>query len=397
MARSDIPTLLSLDQYAEILGLDPYAFNQMYCAKFPLSRVQNFLYYQHNSIKTSGRAFRDLIAMHIAEAEQLIADRSAVWPAPKYITDEQKPYLTPRLLPTAYPSYGRQIVHTDWKMFIAGGQRAVVLLAEDVDLAVSYEDLDGDGWAEHIQFSITVADASGYLPSEIAVFPADSDTDEEYRIRHVTVKIVGNTITITGGVCVFINPDLWELNVPINGDLMTSYLDAVDVYRVYTESNDLYPPAEFGWEDVTQGTAYATSQGVLQPVKPKEGLVNLVPAEWDATTGAWSPQACGVIMGSRPPDVVRYYYLAGWATSRQGRMCAPFDRAVAALATARLPMPISGGGESIDKIFQYWQEMPSADRRPSYLESACPFGQQRGALEAWRIAISMEDLAGFSV
>jgi len=395
MALTNTPTLMSLDQYAEILQRQPDHFNQAYSLAFPVHLSSSAVFYQYGW-NHDGHVSRDQIARTIAEAEQIIANELGYWPAPKYVTNEQTPHVYPRTSPlAAYCIMTKPDVNLRWGHFLAGGCRALLPIEAGVDITSARTDTDDDGWDESFSFDVVHADASSWAESSIGVFAADDPTDEQHRIRHLTVAIDGDTITISGRASLFIKMVEWNKNVALNGDDDSIYLEAVDVYRIYTISDEDNPPVEFGWESRTEATQYATSQGVLQAVELASSRVGVVPAEWDATTEVWTRYSSPSIALCTPPKVVRYNYLAGWPRDSQGRVAPPLDRAIAALATARLTGPISGGGESIDKIYPYWQEVPTG--KTVYATQVCPFGPQRGAWDAWNTVQSMLQADGFSL
>jgi len=395
MAITRTSTLLSLDQYADIMQLHPDHFNQVFSSGQAVRLAGGFLYYQYGW-NHDGHVSRDQIARAIAEAERLIATELGFWPAPKYITNEQEQYTSPRVFPPErYSQGGRQVVQLKWGQFVAAGWRTTALIEAGVDITAARTDTDGDDWAETVTFSVTHASASSWLPKEIGVFAAGDTPDDLHRIRDLTVSIDDTTITVTGRVSKFVKMAKWETNKGLDGDDADIFLASVDVYRIYTIDDDDNPPVEFGWEKQTEPTQYGIVAGTLQPVKAETSLVSLVPSTWDEDTEAWVPLCSGSVLMYGSPKVVRYNYLAGWATDAQGRMAPPLDRAVAALATARLPGPITCGGESIDKIYNYWQEVPT--RETAQGRRLCPFGPQRGAWEAWETVQSMRQVNGFSL
>jgi len=87
MARSDFETLLPLDSYARIIGVDPRHFNQVYCESFPDRRGEDLVWFQDHWPQP-GRASRDDVAIAIAEAEELIAEVLGFYVAPKYTVNE---------------------------------------------------------------------------------------------------------------------------------------------------------------------------------------------------------------------------------------------------------------------------------------------------------------------
>jgi hypothetical protein len=374
---------MPLDQYADIIGLDPRHFNQMVTETFPDKRGAVSVFYQQRWMQP-GKAARDDIARSIADAERMIANWLRIWPAPNFVESEVHPYPRGGSLPSTYGGlfcpeavYGRRpTINLRWLYFIAGGMRRVDLLKEDV--AVTYDDEDGDGWDEIATASLAVPSTSGWLPYEIAVFPAGSlSTAVQHQIRNLDISFLGGTIGIRGQAPWFVLPSLWDRRTFINGDDAAVFLDKVDVYRIYTYSSQGMPPVTFGWQSTDYATAFAESYGVIQPWESEKGIVSVQPAVWADPT--WT--VSNYFSSLRLPDLVKLNYLCGWPCDAQGRVDAPFARAIASLATARLTSPITGGGESVDGIYNYWQSYPV---EPNNAQVGCPFGMQNGAWEAWR-------------
>ena len=404
MARSVVPTLMPLDQYAELLGLDPRHFNQVSCRAFPDTRSGGNIIYERQWQKP-GRASRYEIAQAIASSEQLIAQWLHYWPGPKYIADEVAPFpqgsptaLGPQAYPFLYPCTSgivRPTVNAKWFRFLAGGKRRTTLI--EAGVTITYDDDDGDGWDEMVTITLTVADTSILDPEEIGVFPPTAKTQNDNdRIRCLDVTFTdATTIVIRGQSAWFVVPALWNTAKKdgfVDGDDVASFLDEVDVYRIYTESNESYPPVEFGWQSSTHVTAFEIQYGVLQSWNPELGILTFHPATWDSTVGAWE---LSTYTKCRFPSLMRLSYLAGWPSDGTGRLSEPFASAVAALATARLTSPISEGAESVEKIFNYWQERIT-DPLPQQV--ACPFGLRYGAWEAWQVVVqNMNQTDGFSV
>jgi len=388
MARSQTITLLSLDQYAEILGLDPRHFNQLVSTAIPVNNAYN-VWYQHQW-QNRGTASREDIAKAIATAERMIAEVTGFWPAPKYITQEDHPFPTHRIpsWENEYLPDRRMTVNLKWKRFIAGGHRCVTPIEEGVDISSSRVDLDGDDFAEIMRFTITIAGASDWQPKEIAVFPTTANNlDEREQIRNLTVTISGDDITIEGQSAWFVVPQLWEAPPPhnfIDGDDPDSYLNEVDVYRIYTCSDLDHPPVRYGYQSSETGyaTAFGEYYGIIQTYLSEIGQVSIAPATWDADNERWDISPTQFCSGY--PDLLRLSYLAGWTSDDQGKMQYPFARAVAALATSLLLSPITGGGESIKGIYQAWQEPPDPDAS-TFVRKNCPFGDKLGAWEAWNL------------
>lgn len=391
MAIAEVSTLLSLDHYAAILGIDPRHFNQMYCVDFPDQGGCSCVWFQYDWMD-AGHASRDELARAIAQAESMIAEFVGFWPAPKYIEAEHLLYpkrrqyvsadgvwVQPQLLPNRYKN-----LQTHWGRFVEGGRRATESI--EAGAAVTLSNPDGDDYDELATVEVTYTGSATLREKDIGVFFAgvDASTDRS-RLRNLNVAIAGNVITITGYSAQFTDPALWENDDSIDGDLAASYVATVDVYRVYTEyQNTSNAPVMFVWQTTpTSGLGAAVSMGydygVLQPWDTKPGVVTPIPATWNVTAAEWRT---GSFSGNEP-HMAYLWYLAGWVTDTQGRMTAPFARAVAALATSLLHEPICGCGRA-EKMSSWWQGYPNPrEDVTSYRQLDCPWGSKRGAWEAY--------------
>lgn len=378
MARADIATLLSLDQYAQIIGADPRHFNQLTCTAFPELNGMKDVWYQQSWMRV-GHASRQDVARSIAEAEYLIAEVMGMWPAPMYIEGEVAEWRTPRLYAGAYPPTSWPRVFPKWRNFVAGGWRAASLVADDVDISLAYQDLDGDGWKEVISFSEVITGASGWPVSEIGIYAHGDEPNEANRIRFLQVKIASDdTVTIFGQAPQFVLPALWSNKSFIDGDDPSVFLQSVDIYRVYTVSNDTNPGGVLRWFNppaLTQEGQFAS----LGDYNPISASVAAIPVAWSATLNAWVVNSfCSAV---RRPTSISLNYLSGFPLTAAGTVHPTLATAIAALATARLTSPISGGGESIEGIFPSWQEIPEKNTYPM---RECPFGIRYGSWQAWQ-------------
>jgi hypothetical protein len=186
MARADIYTGLSIDEWARIDAINPCAWNQ----------VQNPLNAPHNACDDiwlqngySGGADRILgredVARAIAAAEELIAYRCGFWTYPKYFNDE---------VSWPHPKRGYQFLlptlQTNWGYVITPGIHAQAVI--DACAPITYTDEDGDGVDDTATITITAAQmlAQSATIAEINLYPPTSyfidvcgQYTEEWRIR----------------------------------------------------------------------------------------------------------------------------------------------------------------------------------------------------------------------
>lgn len=389
MARARTPTLMSLDQYAEVVGLNPVHFNQIVCAAFPEEQACRSVWFQYQW-QQPGRASREALATAIAQAERRIADKIRFWPAPKYFTDERHRYPVQRVTPTLYNPSMWPYIYAEWKHVQAVGTRCVCETIEHHEFIV-YSDEDGDGFNETATISFDDDDAPNWEPTEVAVFAEAGETEERLRIRPVDVEIDGTTVTITASAAQFVDPTAWEDRSytvaddgtrAIDGDDADNFLETAHIYRIETRSTgEDYAPAELAFESRSSVSSYQSMDAFLKLGDYEAGELAVIPVTWDEDSESWQ-QAC--VSLAYAPRYVRINYLAGWATDEQGRVTPPFDRAIAALATSLLTNPVCACGNA-ERVVEEWQQRPDPDERVSLLRSTCPFGDKRGAWEAWTV------------
>lgn len=356
-------TLLSLDRYAKIMGINPAHFWTAYAPDldpqvFPLNnRCSNI--WPHYSWQASDQVSHYDLALAIKEAEDEIAKYINFWPAPKWIAKEMH----------AYPRhYNRQAydltynvrdqlksVIARWGKVISPGQRAVSLLgtATIAGGSLTYSDEDSDGLAETatVQMSTTLTDAN-----EINVYFSSKSGAQDWEIREARSKsISGGVWTGVYDSWLFIDPDTRGAFPTGNGftainiSTTANYVSTVDVYREYTDTTAA--SAQLIWE--RQPGTYCTTCGGIGceacSLLTQDGCVHirdvrrglLVPqaAEYDATNGYWVGTA---LTECREPDQVKiwYYagdqadeYLSGYSHLRLSNFWA---QTIAYLATARL-------------------------------------------------------------
>lgn len=410
MSRASVPTLLSLDDYARIMGLDPLHFNQGVSQLRPAPSCPQTWYqytWQNPSIVS-----REHLSEVIAEAERDIADTIGYWPTPVWLGGESgEEHSYPR--PKAPGAFGMgSDIYLRWKSirlnrgyFIEGGQRGTTLLGEETWTGL---DLDNDGFDESAEFTLTVdADLD---PCEVKAYfkeysvadadnsrtdPTSSGADEAWEVRPIQVSLDGTTLTVITKSWNLFRPQLWEElapDEPIDADQAASYVDELVFYRVY---NDPETQVELVWRgdlarSVPSSTACgeATQAGCLNAKDRRNSLVIPRPGTYNADTGSFTSSS---LTESVEPDLVRVWYRAGWTPERP-RTCQVLSdywaKIIAMLATARLEYSLCDCS-GVEELSGYWhQDAAEMTREKSFnatqAELANPFGQRVGEVLAWR-------------
>lgn len=381
------PTLLSLLEWGEVMGINPWLLAQVGEGVSVLSPQCDHVFYrfsyQQNFLS------REELAHTIAKAEEAVAEQLSYWPAPKWVTNEVHPYPRPhnrQLYGWAGTPRGQwKALQLNWGKVQGGGSMARTLISAAG--AVVMSDQDGDGVDD--RFTVTVA-TTVTDPAEIAIYFTSVDRnaeplDETWRIRPVSVVISGGNAVITGHPALLVVPNLESVVDPQILDVTTAanFVTTVEVHRLYLDTTStLANPA--------QGTALWENPDCAVPPCTVEWLPVCQGAR-NADTGMVSVDFLqgGLFCppSDREPDRVSLNYVAG-EPSVNGRMSRAMADVVAHLTTAWLPVD-KCGCERADRIIAYWRAIEAVDTKgivPITLKQLDdnPFGVQRGALWAWQ-------------
>jgi len=407
MARASTVTLLSLDDYARLTGINPAHFNGAAATDVtPIDRNACQDLWVQYSWQQSDIVSREDLAMSIAEAEAAIADLMGYWPAPVWVSEDVLPY--PRFHRPDRVQYGQTNVHgyvkgirARWGQIIAPGRRAVSC---EKGVAIVYSDADGDGYDETatVSMATTLTDAR-----EVKVYFTGHSGAREWEIRPPRTKsISGGTFTATFWAWQMIDPDLWEA-LPTTDDLHAiDWTDSdnlettVDVCREYNDPTQV--SARFYWEPLPplmtdlytctpdEPGALTTQDGVCHV--RDSGAGDLVPmaATYDSANAAWDSDSLTVC---RDPDFVKAWYYCGaiddgyLASTRLDPLSLPLARAIMWLATARLERPLCACSNVTSLSQSLQSDLSVAGERGHILSDDtlnCPFGTKRGEILAWR-------------
>jgi hypothetical protein len=412
MARASTITLLSLDRFARIMGLNPAHFNGAAGANImPTSGHCNDIWHQM-AWQNADAVSREDLALAIHDAEEDMASVLGYYPAPKWIAKEMHRY--PRHYRRDAWGNGRN-VRGDSKSiiakrgkFIQAGRRAVSLIDDAV--AVTYSDPDGDGFNElaTITAATSLTDAC-----EIKVYTAGKSGAQEWEIRPAKSKVIsGGNVTITFDAWQLINPTLWEaLTTEVEGnralDLTASiYVSTVDVYREYTDFSQA--SAEFSWEpEPGSGLAFpcpscggggclacenTIQTGCLHVRDVERGILVPTPGTYDDDEDTWQGASW---TDCREPDTVKLWYRAGELDERylRGETCEELSdylaQAIAWLATARLERNICACNNAHALAADLRRDLAfTPSDGGSFILSdedlANPFGTKKGEVMCWK-------------
>lgn len=394
MARSTIKTWLSLDEFAQIIGLDPLGFNQLSSTTLRRNNVCGDVFFQQDW-QHSDRVGRDTIAIAIQQAEQEISREAGFNLMPDWTVDERIGYPQPST-PELFGAWGINVrgqmksVEALRGHVIYGGIKAKSLIEEGV--AVVRSDIDVDGFQETC--TVIVATTITDLNEIHAYYPAKSG-DDGWEIRPITVSVSGGFATITFKIWQIAAANQMDaLNAePLDADNAASFETTIDVYRVY---NDESTQVQFLWENDPSccGTCAActlgTQAGCFVLRDPRMGFIVPSPATWDSSTSSfvsanWS--AC------REPDQIRLWYRSGWRDQSLVRPYAelsPYWKyAVAYFAASKFDRPVCGCS-NVSQFIDRWRRDAafSSQEEGGFTVTAeiasNRLGTSAGALYAWR-------------
>ena len=427
MARASTYTLLSLDRFAEIVGIaGPHFARADAGAFFPASDTCPNIWYQHEWQKYGDRISREDLARTIADVERELAEVVGFWAAPRFIAQEVHRYPkfyrpeqvtkpASRSLSRGFPNYTFNSstganerpkgLNLEWGKFIQAGQRALSLVgtATTAGGTLVYSDADGDGFTETVTITLptTLTDEceiKAYVPNE---------TDPTYEIRPArSVSISGGNVVLTFWVWQFIDPDLWEEFPNQSGapNLInitsppTNLLTSVDIYREYVDSTST--SAQFYWEPDVSCTCCGGSgcadcelvsqTGCIHPRSVVNSFVVPKAATYDSETGQWDSEDFTYCI---EPDIVKVWYYAGNYSDRwlRGLTCNPLDTfwetTIAYMTVARLDGPACSC-DNLEYLGNRLKEdlatsVTGKSRFVTQNVQSSPFGTLKGEVMAW--------------
>jgi hypothetical protein len=419
MARANTPTLLSLDEYAAIIGIDPVHFNQVTIGDpigdtgYPLdpATLPDMPMVQY-SWQMDDRIGREEIAQAIASAEEQMMEwlGYALRPTWAYSKLVEVPRPNDVLLWNGTglnPRGDWQTIKAGQGYFIAGGAERKDLVASGQSIV--YSDANGDGYFETATVAVSTSVTE---PSEIAVYYPGQFADDTFEIRPTKVTIDSNTgvATVTFRREQVVNLDLLETfhATAVEGLDDANFLTVVDVYRHWTDPS-LQVQLEWhgglcGWCNTIAGSnpgcgacTGGFGYGCLSPRDARLGRLAYSPGSWDATSNSWLSTPW---QGWRQPDSLRLYFQHGWRAERpnvgalglwQNRMDPSWARYVAAFATALLDRPLANkstlrafqGSMQEDLALNTSGDGGSSNYQNRGLVLDNPFGTKRGMVIAW--------------
>jgi hypothetical protein len=324
------------------------------------------------------------VALSIATAESLIEEYLGYHVAPRW-RDEVH----------AYPRYKnlyrtRGVNVTGRRPAIQMERSKILSVSREAreyigTFPVSYQDLDGDGFAEIAYVSVT--GGADIDVNEIALFPVGLSDHPSWQIRYPKRwgNVAGDTYFLIDFWLMFDQEILsrmpGETYIPLDAANPANLIDHVDVYRVYQETAGA---VNLTWEEgsycLPDGSSSLTTTGIVRD--PETGMV----------APTWS---YGALAGRLTPDLanITYYsgaqsreYIAGYTLNPLGGHLAD---AVFYLSAARVTRDICGCAEARALVADLRTDMSLVSPQGNFLAVAdaiqvAPFGTRRGEWLAYK-------------
>lgn len=360
MARADVTTLLPLDRYAVVMGINRYTFNNLddgtgtpleaYWHAENHHMLGSMLHMAERLLRDGGKDGAPGLGYDIAPRAAEAVVKIGPDAGPRWWDK------------TLYTPTGRvQVFGTQEKTRVAA-DAAVVFVGDSGIVTVSGLD---DVSAGELALFVRVADG------------ADSAGAETWQIRPVKVTVSAGTATCTAHKAQFVLPEVLEQDSPAAAGDAANYVAAVDVYRVTVSTET---PLTLTWDayklDATSAPGETVTQkGVAFPVNLNLGAFKARPVN---ASGAFSS------VYGQPPESVTVSYIAGYALAGT-RIFAPLETAAVRLTNTLLP---DTGMWVTDRASKRWRNdraMPTQSEPLQPGDEHCPYGLQGGALAAWRV------------
>lgn len=393
MARADVKTWLSLDEFAQILGFDPLYFNQLKSSTLQRNTVCGDVFFQYAWMH-SDRIGREELAMAIQQAEQEISLEAGFNLMPDWTEEERLEYPKPSFVEAVNvrginARWGYKSVEASKGHLISGGVKTKTLVQAGVTF--NRTDADSDGYAELCTATIptTLTDVNQLR----AYYPA-KDGEDGWEIRPIKVTLSGGNAIITfksWQVSAANQMDSMDAEV-LEADDANSYETTIDIYRVY---NDPSTQAQFLWEQGGGCGSCTTCQlgsqaGCFILRDPRMGMVVPSPGSWNSDTETFDSSEYSMC---REPDQIRLWYYSGYRNPSDRRsyaeLAAYWKYPIAHFAASKLDKSVCGCSNVQQFIEKWRRDSAFASQEEGGFTvtaeiAANKLGTSMGALDAYR-------------
>lgn len=405
---------ISLSKWLYYMDMHPWHSYQLANALLPIESKCNAIVYER-SWQGAERAGRADIRRAIAQAETMFTEVTKYAPR-KTFREVVLPY--PDLGDYRLYNYTSLDARNHWLgINLPEGyihQLGYEHITTPDTVALTYQDLDGDGIYETASCTATVP--TGTQSSEVYCVFSSGDYlyTDGLEITPRSVSVVGTTATIVFDAWTLVRPILYTVARPsildpsnLPPSATSPYATTVDVSRRFCDdSGTTLDTAQMVliWESAPfpnwavpctftdygpdpSAVAYAVARGGIR--NAQQGIVYAGEAVYNATSGEWIGRVS--FSECRPPDRIKVRYLAG-------RDDEYIDVAIARLSAAVMARRICAC-EGANKEIAEWQfdlaRTGATDETYAQpMDLTNPFGSRRGHIYAWRVAQQTQRLVG---
>lgn len=358
-------TILPLDYFREVLGIQPYHFWQLTTTRHRFEGCSS-VYSHERWLSDHGPGRNDFI-MAINAAEAMLANVLGYQVGPMYSEET---------IDLALPKVFGYKHKTAWQHINVVGKLTYTTLSAAV--APNYNNP-----ADWVTLSVNVGNVSAC--EVIVCYPGTF-----VEIRPIDVTVASGTATIKIRRWLLGNPANWENGDAHDADVAGNMLATVDVlrkwYDVTQQANLLWEPSISDCGCLEPGCAICSLSSVTACVTEAdyaEGIVDCRPASYDSEQGKYV--AVTALPQYRRPDMVRINYYHGLLDGCW--MPVAWRKTVTVLAVSMLDSGVCGCADVVNAV-QYWQRdlnesTPSGTFMLGQSEMEGAFGKKRGALHAW--------------
>jgi len=408
--RSLYPNLLSLSEWAQYMGLDPWVMAGFCNAPAPINSstqkccdgVWSEFTFQRNQLA------RTDVSSAIQQAEEMFATSIGYWPAPKTIAGEQRDYpwgdglTAPKGMINRNGSF--KSVKLRYGYAQAMGKETYELL-ETATLTPTYAmgyvtTKDEKAVPDH--FTLTVTLPTGMTPDEIRVYHTAAnrlnEPREQWEIRPLAISMSGQDATITGDAWLFGKPKTL-ISIPTDcldaTDVNGSYVANVEVWQCHLDQTQ---HGNFIWEDYDCASVPCgeTRKSFCATIRQEQcSFVVPRPATYDTELESfkWSTECFPAA-----PRRLEANYRAGIPLVN-GKMETRHGKTIAMLAASLLDCEVCACNCTKDRLMKYsqYESFLQSDGNGAYANKTWsrvknsrtelnPFGERYGQIQAWMLA-----------
>lgn len=346
MARSGTATLLPLEEYARIMSIPGWHFNQVQHPGRPRRGAADDFWVQSGYSGDPNRIVgRDEVAQAISEAERQIAHVCRFWPAPRWFCGDRE-----RLILWPDPVRGQiltqPVLRTRWGYLISAGVETWTQINED-PVAIVYTDTDYDGitdWAT-ITYGLYMYGAD---ECDIEVVPVGQDPEGNWSIKPLDISVDAGILTIEGPKWMFVDPEIWNGITPAHMDDDDDFLTHVNIWNHW---NDPHPAGVIRWlpDQCGAGVSDRYQEAMITVLRERTGAFYPTPASYDESSRTWT--RASMTYCESPQGFYLWYYAGLRDTNCDdcSYMSTALKRAIVSLANCYMADPPCGSTATMER------------------------------------------------